>query len=93
MGVSINDVSMVRETDESVTAPASHAAAVTPDDDTDLAETTRAVWVGGAGNVEVIMAGGGTVVFTAVPAGTLLPIRVTRIKAANTDASSIVAVW
>lgn len=76
-----------------LSSPATHAAAVTPDDDDALAAKPRALYVGVAGDVEVIMLGGETVVFTAVPAGTMLPIRVTHVKAANTDASNIVAVW
>jgi hypothetical protein len=72
--------------------PALRAAAVTPNDETDLAAVTVAVWVGGAGAMKVQMAGGGDpVVFAAIPAGSWLPIRVTRIYDADTDATAIVA--
>ena len=75
-------------------SPASNAASVTPDDDTDLAHATRGLYVGGAGNVAVNMIGTGTaIVFVAVPAGTLLPIRAARVKSTGTTATSIVAVW
>jgi hypothetical protein len=73
--------------------PAVHAAAVTPSDSVDLNYTTRAIFVGGAGNVEVIMKGGETVVFSGVTAGTLLPIRVERVKAGSTSATLILALW
>jgi len=76
-----------------LTAPAPDAEEVTPSDDTDLTYVTRAVWVGGEGDLEVIMASGSTVVYHSVPAGTLLPIRVSRVKAGNTTATNIVAVW
>tara|TARA_Y100000310_G_scaffold239557_1_gene243186 strand:- start:3080 stop:3346 length:267 start_codon:yes stop_codon:yes gene_type:complete len=77
-----------------LTSPAENAAAVTPADDTDLATSSRALWIGTAGDVEVDMVGGETeVVFSSVPAGTLLPIRVSRVRDANTTASNIVAVW
>jgi hypothetical protein len=78
---------------EGLSSPASHAAPVTPSDDTDLGYVTRYLWVGGVGDVEVIMLDGTTVVLLAVPSGSLLPIRVSRVKDANTAATSIVAIW
>ena len=73
-------------------APAANAAAVTKSDSTVLT-TTRALYVGGAGNLTVTMAGSGSdVVIEDVPAGSLLPIRVTKVKAATT-ATKIVALW
>ena len=67
--------------------------AVTPSDTVDLIYTTRGVYVGTAGNLEVIAADGTTVVFTGVPAGSVLPICVNRIKAGNTTASTILALF
>lgn len=78
---------------QSWSAPASNAAAVTPSDSTDLTDVTRWVFVGGTGNLVVIMADGTTVTFTAVPAGTLLPIRISQVKATGTTATEIVALW
>jgi hypothetical protein len=76
-----------------INAPAANAAAVTPHDSTNLSTTTRALWVGGAGDVAVEMLGSGTIVLAGIPAGTLLPIRVTRVNSTNTDATDIVALW
>jgi hypothetical protein len=73
--------------------PHNHAAAVTPSDANDLANVASAVYVGGAGALVVITAGGETVTFAAVPAGTTIPLRVARVKATGTAATSIVAVW
>jgi hypothetical protein len=74
--------------------PAYAAASVTPDDDTNLTDSpTRGLYVGGAGNVEVIMQRGDTVVFSGVPAGTILPVRVTRVKSTNTTATTILALY
>lgn len=70
--------------------PAEDAVAITPHDSTDLANVTRGVWVGGAGNVAAVMKLGTVVTFVGVPAGTLLPIRVSRINATNTTATSLV---
>lgn len=75
-------------------APAMHAAAVTPSDSTDLASATRGLYVGTGGDVKVNTSGGETgIVFTAVPGGTVLPIRVTRVLSTGTTASNIVALW
>jgi hypothetical protein len=51
---------------------------------------TRALYVGGAGDVVVRKAQGNTVAFAAVPAGTLLPIVCDQVRAAST-ATNIVA--
>jgi hypothetical protein len=50
----------------------------------------RALYVGGLGDVEVVTAGGNTVKFTSVPAGTILPIRCTKLTT-NTTASGVIA--
>lgn len=78
---------------QSSAAPASSAAAVTPDDSNDLTDVTRWVYVGGAGNLTVVMNDGTTATFTGFQAGTLLPIRVSRVKATNTTATNITALW
>lgn len=77
-----------------LSSPASNAAAVTPHDTNELADFSRALWVGGAGNLVVVMVGdSASVTFTAVPAGTLLPFRVKKVLATGTTATSIVAVF
>lgn len=76
----------------SLDSPASNAAAVTPNDSADLTVVTRGLWVGGAGTVVATMRGGGDVTFSGIPAGTLLPISVSRVKTAST-ATLIVALW
>jgi hypothetical protein len=68
-----------------------------PSDANDLAFITRGLYVGGAGNVVVQMKGlpnapRSQVTFSAVPAGTMLPIRAARILATGTTATLMVAV-
>jgi len=73
--------------------PNGHAEVVAPSDATDLDFLARALWVGGAGNVSVVMMDGNTVVFTGVAAGTLLPIRFSRVNATGTTATNMVALF
>lgn len=62
---------------------ATHAFAITPAD-TNLAQPARALYVGGPGNLTVIMASGATVTFSGIGAGTLIPIMVERVSGSTT---------
>lgn len=77
----------------SLTSPPEEAAAVVPDDMTDLARVTRAVYVGNGGDLRVRMLRGGVVTFAGVPDGSLIPMRVSQIYATGTTASDIVGLW
>jgi hypothetical protein len=70
-----------------------NAAAVTPNDNTDLTTPAKALFVGSVGNVTVITTNGQTVQFGNVPSGTMVQIGCTRVKAGGTSASNIVAMW
>jgi hypothetical protein len=70
-----------------------HAAiAVTPHDTNNISET-KAIFVGGAGAMKVVMSDGATVTFTAIPAGTTINIAVTRVFSTDTAATAIVALY
>lgn len=77
----------------SLTAPAREAAAVVPSDSVDLPILPRALYVGQAGDVAVVMAGGQGAVFQSVPAGTILPLRVRRVALTGTTAAGLLALW
>jgi hypothetical protein len=68
------------------------AAAVTKSDVTVLEPTVGGLWVGGAGAVTVKMLDGSTQTFSAVPAGTRLPVVCTQVLNA-TVATLIVALY
>jgi hypothetical protein len=76
-----------------ISGPASNAAAITPNDTTDLGTVCRGIYVGGAGDLAVITAGGDTVTLTAVAVGVVYPLRVSRVLATGTTATNLVAVW
>lgn len=81
-----------RLTNSDQTVSAYHAEAVTKSDTTVL-KTTKGLYVGTTGNVVVTMNSGATpITFTAVPAGAILPIQVTKVLAA-TSASNILALY
>ncbi len=71
-------------------SPATHGFAITPDDDADLPEATRAIFVGAAGAVSAILVSGATVTLAGIPAGTVLPVRATRVLATATTAGALV---
>lgn len=75
--------------------PYSHAVAVNLASDTTLANITRGIFVGGAGNLAVTTQGKENVTFTGVVAGTIYAIRAGVIKstANGTTATNIVALW
>jgi hypothetical protein len=73
--------------------PADNAAAVTPNDATDLTNTARALYVGGTGNVKVDTAAGDTVIFYSVPAGAIIPVRVKRVYSTGTTATNITSIF
>lgn len=75
-----------------LSSPAVGAAAVTPNDSTGI-DVTRSLYVGTAGNVAVEMKDGTEVTFTNVQDGSLLPLRVSKVKSTNTTATNIIALY
>ena len=71
-------------------SPASDGFAITPHDVDPLPSVTRAIYVGGAGDVTVTMKSGASVTFSNVAAGTLMPVRVVAVAATGTSATHLV---
>lgn len=61
-------------------------APITPNDSADLAAETRAIYVGSAGDVAMVLVSGDALTFAGVPAGSLLPVRAIRVKSTGTTA-------
>ncbi len=72
-----------------MSGPATNAFAITPDDASNLGQTTRALYTGSGGDIALVMQGGGTVTFKTVPAGIILPLRVNKILATGTTATDL----
>lgn len=73
---------------------ARNAVAVAPSDTADLTMYSRCLYVGGDGDVTVVMVGqngDAPITFPGVVGGTLLPIQVRRVMATGTTATALVA--
>lgn len=80
---------------------ASHAVPITTSDTVQIKDAngaviqTRGIYVGGAGNIAVLMdkKGAAAVTFTGVPVGTILPIETSQVMATNTTATLLLALY
>lgn len=70
--------------------PANDGFSVTPNDVAALAEITRAIYVGTAGNISLTLTSGAALTFINVPSGTLLPVRATEVKSTGTTATDLI---
>lgn len=67
------------------------AWAITPNDSTDLVRSTRALYVGSAGDLKILLVDDTTpVTLVGVQAGTIYPLRIKRIYSAGTTAGSLI---
>lgn len=79
---------------QNLDSPALYAFSVTPDDTANLEVTSRSLYIGGAGDVSVEMAGDNSnVIFSSVNSSTILPIRVLKVHATGTTANGIVGLY
>ena len=82
---------------------ANRAAAVTPSDTVDIPSISTdpgagrnngcVLYIGAAGNLRVLTAGGDDVTFTGINTGAFIPVQVLRVFATGTTAASIIALW
>lgn len=73
-----------------LTSPAEDGFAITPHDTNDLAAATKAIYVGGAGAVSLVTVRGTTLTFGGLAAGSILPVRATRVRSTGTTATLLV---
>jgi hypothetical protein len=74
-----------------LTAPAREAFAITPSDTADLAQPSRAIYIGGSGTLRVRMLSGDVVDFSGLLGGAIYPFRVAQIMQSGTSATGLVA--
>jgi hypothetical protein len=76
------------------TEPISSAATITPNNGVTFTTICRAVYIGGAGNLTIDVADGGTnIAFNGLTAGTILPVRTKRVYATGTSATALVCLY
>ena len=81
-------------TSPGLSGPAGHAFAVTPNDGADLPVVTRGLYVGTGGDLSLVLKGDAAPAsFVGVAAGSVLPLRVVRVRATGTTASDIVGLY
>lgn len=73
-----------------ITGAITGAVAVTPSDSVNLTTPCRALYVGAAGNVSVVLLDGVAVTLVGLAAGVWHPMRVRRVNSTLTTATSIV---
>ena len=73
-----------------VDSPASTAFAITPNDSTDLTTATRALYVGTAGNISVVLLADSAAVTLKNVAVGYHPLRVKRVRSTGTTAGDLV---
>lgn len=66
---------------------------ITPNDGTDFTQSTRYIYVGGAGAVTVKTIKGTNLTFAAVPTGTQLAIRASRVLSTGTTATNLLGLY
>jgi hypothetical protein len=77
----------------SLTSPPERGLAIEPSDAGDLPQVTRALYVGGTGDVRVRLKGGDVLTLRGVQAGSLIPLRVAQVLAGGTTAAGLVGLW
>lgn len=84
---------MADVTGDGLGAPAVNGFSITPSDVTAFSVDPRALYIGGAGDVAVVMRGGPTLTFSGCAAGSILPIRVTKVLSTGTTATLIIGLF
>ena len=79
-----------KSTSSGINGPANDGFIIAPDDGLDLNEITRAIFIGSGGDISLVTKNGTLLTFSGLGAGSLLPVRASRVHATGTTASNIV---
>jgi len=75
-------------------APATRAAAIVPHDTNPLSDISKAIYVGSGGDVTVrAVRDGADHAWKAVPAGSILPVRASHVRATGTTAGDLLGLY
>lgn len=73
--------------------PASNAFTITPSDTNELDTITTGVYIGTAGDLKVVMAGGETVTFKSLAAGIVHRMRVRQVFSTGTTCVNVIGMY
>lgn len=73
--------------------PCDNAFAITPSDSTDFTYVSRGIYVGVSGDIMAVMADGTAVLFKNAVAGSILPLRCSRVNSTGTSATNLVGIY
>jgi hypothetical protein len=71
----------------------SHAFAITKNDNANLAQSTRGIYVGAAGDLKIDTTNGDTVTLVGLAAGVVHPIAAKKVYSTGTTATGIVGLY
>lgn len=71
---------------------ADDAFTIVPSDSVNFTTPARAIYSGAGGDITLVTPGGTTILFSAVPAGMILPVKATRVNATGTIATNLVGI-
>jgi hypothetical protein len=75
-------------------SPYRRGVAITPSDTVNLADVTRAIYVGGTGTITYVSEGGDTVPLLGnIPVGAVIRVCASRVNSTGTTATNLVALW
>ena len=88
----MNDPFVSHET--ALSSPARNGFSITPNDGIDLSVVCRSLFIGGGGDVSIILANdSSSVVFKNIPTGSVLPVFAKRVEATLTTATDILGLY
>lgn len=73
--------------------PGTNGQVVTPSDEDELEYVSRAIYVGNGGDINIVTRDGTALLFENVQDGAVIPIRARQIKAEDTTATGIIAIF
>ena len=73
--------------------PGQGAFAITPSDSTNFTVNARGIYVGVVGDITLVTEKGETVTFTSAVAGTIIPVRCSRVNSTGTAATNLVGLY
>lgn len=74
-------------------SPYRRGFAITPHDTNELTAVTRAIHVGGAGNIALTTVGGDSFTLTGLAAGDWVPVQAKIVKSTGTTATSLIGLY